>query len=354
MIPTPISRIPVAVLGATGAVGQKFLALLVDHPWFEVAAVAASERSVGMRYGDRVQWREPTSLPAAIAALTIQPAAPPLPAGIVFSALDADIAGSIEQAFAAAGAIVVSNARNHRMDPDIPLIVPEINADHLDLLSRQRANRPWSGAIVANPNCSTAGLALVLGCLHRRWPVDRVFVSTMQAVSGAGYPGVPSLDILDNVIPYIAGEEEKIERETRKILGRLVDGQVHAPELTLSAHANRVPVLDGHTEAVSIGFTEPPGVDAVHEALSDFPDQWGVAELPSSPNPPIVVDPRPDRPQPRLDRTQGQGMSVTVGRIRPCPLLDIRLTLVVHNTVRGAAGLAIQDAELLVARGLIP
>lgn len=343
-------RLPVTVLGATGTVGQKFIRLLADHPWFEVAAVAASERSAGRPYGEVVRWREPVPLPAPIAAMTLAPCAPPLPGVIAFSAVEAELAPQIEQAFARAGVFVVTNTRSHRMEPDVPLVVPEVNADHLSLLAGQRSARGWPGAIVANPNCSTAGLVLALAPLHAAFGVERVFVSTMQAVSGAGYPGVASLDILGNVIPHIGGEEEKIELETRKILGA---AGIDAP-LVVSAHTSRVPTLDGHLEVASIGLRERATPEQAIEVLAAYRGPPLVAGLPSSPATPIEVDPRADRPQTRLDLDRGGGMTVTVGRVRPCPLLDLRLALLSHNTIRGAAGAAIQNAELLVATGLVP
>jgi aspartate-semialdehyde dehydrogenase len=345
------SRLPVAVLGATGTVGQKFVRLLAAHPWFEVAALAASEQSAGRPYGEVVRWRESTPLPDELARLVIARSAPPLPGRIVFSALDADVAGPIEQAFAWAGALVVTNARPHRMDNDVPLVIPEINPGHLALVEAQRSNRGWPGAILANPNCSTAALALALAPLHAAFGIERVFVSTMQAASGAGYPGVPSLDILGNVVPFISGEEEKIERETLKLLGELHDGTVRPAAIAVSAHTNRVPVLDGHLETVSVGFRRRVEVAEAVEALRSFVGPGCVSELPSSPRPAIEVELRPDRPQPRLDLERGGGMAVTVGRVRPCPILDLRLVVLGHNTVRGAAGAAVQIAELLVAEG---
>jgi len=347
------AKIPVSVLGATGTVGQKFVRLLAEHPWFEVAVVAASAASAGKRYGEVVRWREPTPLPERIGALTVRECAPPLPGPIVFSALDAEVAGPIEQAFARAGAYVVTNTRNHRMDADVPLLVPEVNADHLVLVDRQRAARGWSGAILANPNCSTAGLVLALAPLHRAFGLEKLFVSTMQAVSGAGHPGVASLDILGNVIPHIAGEEEKMERESRKILGTLGAAGVEPAGFLLSAHTNRVAVLDGHLETVSVGFSRRVTPDDAIAALREFAPSPCVAELPSSPRPPVEVELRADRPQPRLDLERGRGMAVTVGRVRPCPILDIRLVLLGHNTIRGAAGQAVQIAELLVADGRV-
>jgi len=344
-------RIPVAVLGATGTVGQKFIRLLADHPWFELVAVAASEQSAGRSYGEVVRWRETVPLPQRIADMVVQRCAPPLEARVVFSALDAEVAGDIEQAFARAGAIVVTNARVHRMDPDVPLVVPEVNARHVDLIDAQRRERGWSGAILANPNCSTAALVVALAPLHAAFGLERVFVATMQAASGAGYPGVASLDILGNVVPFIGGEEEKMERETLKILGTLAGDSITPAAVTLTAHCNRVPVLDGHMEVVSAGFRDKPSVAAATQALSRFSGSDVVRSLPSTPNPVIEIEQRPDRPQPRLDIERGGGMAVTVGRLRPCTLLDLRFVVLGHNTIRGAAGAAVQIAELLKAEG---
>jgi aspartate-semialdehyde dehydrogenase len=347
------AKIPVSILGATGTVGQKFVRLLADHPWFEIAAVAASSTSAGNRYGDIVRWRETATLPEKIAGLTVQECTPPLPGPIVFSALDADVAGPIEQAFARAGAYVVTNTRTHRMDADVPLLIPEVNADHLNMVDRQRTSRGWPGAIIANPNCSTAALALALTPLHQAFEIEKLFVSTMQAVSGAGYPGVLSLDILGNVVPFIGGEEEKIERESRKLLGTLGESGITPAAFAVSAHTNRVAVIDGHMETVSVGFRKRVAVDDALTALREFRASPCVAGLPSSPTPPIEVDLRVDRPQPRLDLDRGGGMAVTVGRVRPCPILDLRMVVLGHNTIRGAAGQAVQIAELLVADGRV-
>jgi aspartate-semialdehyde dehydrogenase len=347
------AKIPVSVLGATGTVGQKFVRLLADHPWFEVAAVAASATSAGKRYGEVVRWREAAALPDAIAGLTVGSCEPPLPGPIVFSALDADVAGPIEQAFAAAGAHVVTNTRNHRMDADVPLLIPEANLEHLELVDRQRESRGWPGAILANPNCSTAALVLALAPLHRAFGLEKLFVSTMQAVSGAGYPGVASLDILGNVVPYIGGEEEKMERESRKILGTLGPDGVAPADFAVSAHANRVAAVDGHMMTVSAGFRKRVSPEDAVAVLREFRPSPRVACLPSSPDPPVEVDARPDRPQTRLDLERGGGMAVTVGRVRACPILDLRLVLLGHNTIRGAAGQAVQIAELLVAEGRV-
>ncbi|HWA59559.1 MAG TPA: aspartate-semialdehyde dehydrogenase [Gemmatimonadales bacterium] len=338
------AKIPVTVLGATGTVGQKFVRLLDEHPWFEIASVAASEQSAGRLYGDVVRWREPTPIPSRVAAMTVQRAAPGIPGRIAFSAIEAEIAGEVEQAFARAGAFVVTNTKTHRMDPFVPLLVPEVNPGHLDLIPQQQLERGWSGGIVANPNCSTAGLVVALAPLHNAFGIEKLFVATMQAVSGAGYPGVASLDALGNVIPYIGGEEEKIEKETRKIL----DGT-----FSVSAHTNRVAVIDGHLEVVSVGFGRRVRPQEAIATLESFRAPDEVAALPSTPVRPVEYDPRPDRPQSRLDLDRGNGMTVTVGRVRPCNLLDLRLVLLSHNTVRGAAGAAIQNAELLVQRGMV-
>ncbi|HEU5171711.1 MAG TPA: aspartate-semialdehyde dehydrogenase [Gemmatimonadales bacterium] len=344
-------RVPVAVLGATGTVGQKFVRLLAEHPWFELTALAASDQSAGRPYGDVVRWRETIPLPDRLAGLTIAHCRAPLPARIVFSALDAEVARDIEQEFAKQGALVVTNTRVHRMDPDVPLMIPEINPDHLALVERQRMQRCWPGAILANPNCSAAGLVLALAPLQRAFGVEKVFVATMQAVSGAGYPGVASLDILGNVVPFAGGEEEKMEGETCKILGTLGPDGVQAAPIAISAHANRVAVVDGHFEVVSVGLGRSATPDEAIAVLREFRGPERVRSLPSSPAAPVEVDLRPDRPQSRLDLERGAGMTVTVGRVRPCPILDLRLALLSHNTIRGAAGAAVQIAELLVAEG---
>ena len=345
------AKVPVAVLGATGTVGQKFVRLLADHPWFEISALAASDQSAGRPYGEVVRWREAAPLPERVAGMTISRATPPLAGRIAFSALDADVAQPIEQAFAKCGLWVVTNTRAHRMDADVPLMIPEINAGHVELVERQRTVRGWPGAILANPNCSTAGLVLALAPLQRAFGLEKVFVTTMQSVSGAGYPGVPSLDILGNVVPFIGGEEEKMERESRKILGALKNGTVEAAPFTVSAQCNRVATVEGHVEVVSAGLGRRVTAEEVIGALREFRGPEIVRGLPSSPAAPVEVDLRPDRPQPRLDLERGRGMTVTVGRVRPCPLLDVRFVLLSHNTIRGAAGAAVQIAELLVAEG---
>jgi aspartate-semialdehyde dehydrogenase len=348
----PVSRIPVAVLGATGAVGQTFIRCLADHPWFEVAEVAASERSAGRQYGDVVRWLEGT-LPEAVARQVVRPCDPAaVSAPLAFSALDSGVAGEVEAAFARAGRLVLSNAKNFRMAPDVPLVIPEVNGDHLALLAHQRELRGWSGGIVTNANCAVTVVAMALAPLHAAFGVRQVMVATMQAVSGAGYPGVPSRDILGNVIPYIGDEEPKIEAELPKLLGMLDAGAIVPAAITTSAHANRVPVEHGHTACLSVGFERRPTVAEALEVLHGWRGWAAVQELPSAPQPPLVVRDDPDRPQPRRDAMAGRGMAVTVGRVRPDPLLDLRLVAMGHNTVRGAAGGSILNAELLVAGGL--
>jgi aspartate-semialdehyde dehydrogenase len=343
--------IDVGVLGATGAVGQQFIARLERHPWFTLKWVAASGRSAGRRYGD-LPWRLATPCPDAARELVVDEALPGRGPRLLFSALDCAVAESLEPELAAAGHIVVSNTRSYRMDPTVPLVVPEINPDHLGLLTAQRTAHGWRGAIVTNPNCSTTILALALGALAE-FGLRTVMVSTLQAVSGAGYPGVASLDVLGNVIPFIDGEEPKIECEANKILGRLVNDRVDPHPLIISAQTTRVPVLDGHTELVSISFENPPSDEEIRRALSGFSGRPQREQLPSAPAQPIRLVQERDRPQPRFDIAAGNGMAVTVGRVRPCRVLDWKMVLLGHNTVRGAAGGALLNAELMVAGGLV-
>ncbi len=346
-------RIPVGILGATGTVGQKFITLLEDHPWFETAELAASERSAGRPYEEAVSWKQSTAIPDRVRRLELRPCVPDLKCRVIFSGLDATVAGPIEDSFAQAGYIVLSNSRNHRLDADVPLIIPEINPDHLGLISLQRARRKSRGYIVTNSNCSTMFLALVAGPLHRAFTIEQVMVVTMQAISGAGYPGVPSLDILGNVIPYIGGEEEKMEVETRKILGRFNGEGVDLAGFRVSAQCNRVAVEDGHTESVSLKFSRKTSVEEIGGLLRGFAGLPQELRLPSAPPRPILVTDAPDRPQPRLDAGLARGMAAVVGRIRPCPVLDFKFTVLGHNTIRGAAGASILNAELLKAKGLL-
>ncbi len=344
----------VAILGATGAVGQTFIRLLSGHPWFEIAELVASERSAGQRYRDVVRWQDGDLAPE-VGELTLLPAdAASVRSRIAFSAMDSSVAGPIEEAFAKAGKTVLSNAKNHRMDPDVPLVIPEINADHLRLLAHQRAARGWSGAIVTNANCSATVAAMALAPLHERFGVTRVFVSTMQAISGAGYPGLPSSDILGNVIPFIADEEAKIENELGKLLGELEGDAIRPASFTVSAHTNRVPVEHGHTVCMSIGLEGSPDVKAVRTALDEWTGKPAVRDLPGAKHRPLVLRDEPDRPQPRRDVNTGEGMTVVVGRVREDAILDARLVAVGHNTVRGAAGGSILNAELLLSTGAIP
>ncbi len=344
-------KIPVAILGATGSVGQRFVTLLVNHPWFKIAALTASERSAGRPYGEAVSWMQEQALPSAVAAMEVLPTTVGAsPCRLLFSALDARAADSVEAELAAAGHFVVSNAGSHRMDADVPLVVPEVNAVHLELA----AGQSYSGAIVTNPNCSTIGLVMALKPLADAFGVSEVQVVTLQALSGAGIPGVPSMAIADNLIPYISNEEEKIESETRKILGRLDRGAIEPASITVSAQVNRVAVTDGHTECVSVRLGRPAGLEEVRQALASFTAEPQSLDLPSAPARPIVVRSEPDRPQPRLDRSAGGGMAATVGRLRPCPILDYKFVALSHNTLRGAAGGAVLLAELAVAKGLVP
>ncbi len=350
----PASRIPVAVLGATGAVGQTFIRLLDGHPWFELAEVAASERSAGRRYDDVTRWIEGV-MPKRVGALTVVECHPEkVSSPIVFSALDSGVAGEIEAAFAAAGRLVLSNAKNYRMDPEVPLVIPEVNADHLGLLEAQRTRRGWRGGIVTNANCAATTAAVALAPIHQAFGISKVFITTMQAISGAGYHGVPSLDILGNVIPFIGDEEPKIEREMNKMLGTLQDGHIVEAPFAVSAHANRVPVLNGHMACMSIALERSADVQAVHDALASWRGHPHALGLPSSPERALVVTDAPDRPQTRRDVDAGGGMTVTVGRVRKDPILDVKLVALSHNTVRGAAGGSILNAEVLVAQGAIP
>ena len=342
------------VLGATGLVGQRLVKLLAGHPWFELTEVAASERSSGRSYGEAVRWHLDGPIPEAARSLVVKSLDPSLDCDFVFSALDSSVAGGAEEDFARAGYPVVSNSKNHRMDPDVPLLIPEVNASHLDAIPAQQKNRGYHGGfIVTNPNCSTAGLVLVLKPLADAFGLEKVFAVTLQAVSGAGYPGVASMDIHANVIPFISGEEEKMESEPQKLLGKWDGGRFIDAGLGLSAHCNRVPVLEGHLECISVSLKKIACLKEVREALRNFEISAELRSLPSAIRHPVVVLDGQDRPQPRRDVHAGNGMAAVVGRLRECPLLDIKLTLLSHNLVRGAAGAALLHAELLAARGLL-
>ena len=346
----PDRRTPVAVLGATGAVGQTFIRLLEDHPWFRLAEVAASERSAGRSYADAAKWLGNSAMPSDVGELVVRACDPSeIESRIVFSALDASVAGDVEAAFARAGRMVLSNAKNFRMESDVPLVIPEVNADHLALLEAQRRNRGWTGSIVTNANCASIMAVMPLAPLHAAFGLERIFIATMQAVSGAGYPGVPSLDILGNVVPYIKDEEPKIETEIQKMLGRRIDERIESAAIKISAHANRVPVENGHTVCMSIGFARRANAAEALEVLRAWRGDPKAHGLPSSPERPLVVSDLPDRPQPRRDVEVGNGMTVTVGRVRDDSLFDIKLVAMGHNTIRGAAGASILNAELLVA-----
>jgi aspartate-semialdehyde dehydrogenase len=347
-------KLRAGVLGATGLVGQRIVSLLADHPWFELTDVAASERSSGKTYADAVRWHPDAPIPPAARELVVKGLDPSLACDFVFSALDSSVAGGAEEDFARAGYPVVSNSRNHRMDPDVPLLIPEVNAAHLDAIPLQQKNRGYtSGFIVTNPNCSTAGLVLVLKPLADAFGLEKIFVVTLQAMSGAGYPGVASLDIQGNVVPFISGEEEKMESEPQKLFGKWNGERFVDAGLGISAHCNRVPVIDGHLECVSVSLKKIASLHEVREALRDFEVSSELAALPSALRNPIVVLEDQDRPQPRRDVNAGNGMAAVVGRVRECPLLDVKLTLLSHNLVRGAAGAALLNAELLAARGLL-
>lgn len=345
-------KIPVGVLGATGAVGQKFILLLSRHPWFEIQGLAASDRSAGRIYKDAVTWKQSDEIPDSVRGMEVKTCQTDLGCPIVFSGLDSSVAGEVEENFATSGAWVFSNAKNHRMDPDVPLMIAELNPDHLDMIHVQRKRRGWGGAIVTNGNCSAIVLTLSLGPIHREFGLDQVHVVTMQAISGAGYPGVPSLDILGNVVPFIGGEEDKIENEPRKFLGAWRNGAMEMADFRVSAQANRVPVEEGHTECVSLSLKNKASVEELERCWREYNPLAGM-DLPSAPERPVVLAKASDRPQPRLDVAKLGGMCSIVGRVRPCPILDYKYVVLGHNTIRGAAGASILNAELAVRKGWI-
>lgn len=347
--------IPVAVLGATGSVGQRFVSLLDGHPWFKVVALAASDRSEGRAYAGACRWVLSTPMPAWAREMVLTPAVPSALQGaqIVFSALPADLAMDLEPEFARAGMAVCSNASAFRRDEDVPLLLPEVNADHIQLVRRQRQLRGWNGAILTNPNCTSTGLTVALKALDERFGLKRIFVVSLQALSGAGYPGVPSLDIIDNVIPYIGGEEDKVEWEPRKMLGKFSGECVTLSPAQFSAHTNRVAVVDGHIVCASVELELPASPEEAMRAMSSYQAPGPARGLPSTPHPLIEVRDEADRPQPRLDRLTGDGMTTVVGRVRPDPLFTLKFVILSHNTIRGAAGGSIYNAELLVREGLV-
>lgn len=348
------SQIPVAVLGATGSVGQRFISLLDNHPWFKVVALAASDRSVGQKYSQAARWILDVPMPDYAKDMVIVPASTDsVQAKIVFSALHNEIAKDLEPQFARAGMAVCSNASSFRRDDDVPLLLPEINADHIHLVTQQRKNKNWSGCILTNPNCTSTGLTIALKALDDAFGVKKVFAVSLQALSGAGYPGVASLDIMDNVIPNIKGEEEKVEWEPRKMLGKYNNGKIDLADIRFSAHTNRVAVTDGHLVCASVELTSQADPQTAEAILRDFSAASSARELPSSPRPVIQVRDEADRPQPRLDRLTGNGMTTVVGRIRRDPILDLKFVVLSHNTIRGAAGGSIYNAELLVSENLL-
>ena len=350
---TPQNRIPVGVLGGTGMVGQHFVKFLRNHPWFEVTWVGASDRSAGKKYSDATNWRLDGLMPEAVRKLTVQDSKPGNGAPrLMFSAMDASVATEIERAFAEAGHVVVSNSKNHRMEPDVPLLVPEINAEHLRLIPLQQRNRGWKGQIATNPNCSTIVLTMGLAPFQQ-FGIKSVIVTTMQAISGAGYPGVASMDINANVIPFIGGEEEKMQQETQKILGAFAGDRIEPLAAKVSAHCNRVPVVDGHTVTVSVALEKKPSREEVIRAIQEFQGVPQERKLPSAPAKPVQYMDANDRPQPRRDVERDAGMAVYIGRLRECPVLDYKFIALGHNTVRGAAGAAVLNAELMYSEGLL-
>jgi len=352
---TPTHPLPVAILGATGAVGQRFVELLDGHPWFRVVALTGSDRAIGKPYGEACHWVLPSPMPEWARDIRVVPSDPETArVPLAFSALPTSAAYEAEAAFARSGTAVCSNASAYRQEPDVPLLLPEVNPDHTAIIPFQRYNRPWPGFIVTNANCTITGLTVILKALGDAFGLRQAFVVSMQAVSGAGYPGVPSMDILGNVLPYISGEEEKMEAEPLKMLGRVeADRYVDAP-FKISAQANRVPIIDGHMVCLSIGFENAGRIEAVRQALRTYQAPEISRDLPSAPPVPILLREEPDRPQPRLDRMTGRGMTTVVGRVREDPILDARMVVLSHNTIRGAAGASIYNAELLVNQGFIP
>ena len=350
------SQIPVAVLGATGSVGQRFISLLDNHPWFKVVALAASDRSVGQKYSKAARWVLDVPMPEYASEMEVVPASTDcIDARIVFSALHTEIANELEPQFAKAGAAVCSNASSYRRGEDVPLLLPEINADHIQLVRHQRKAKGWSGCIVTNPNCTSTGLTIALKALDNAFGVKKVFAVSLQALSGAGYPGVPSLDIMDNIIPNVAngGEEEKVEWEPRKMLGKFTDNRIELADIKFSVHTNRVAVIDGHTICASVELTNQASPEEAEAVLREYEAPASASDLPSSPRPVIDIRSEADRPQPRLDRLTGKGMTTVVGRVRRDPILDLKFVVLSHNTIRGAAGASIYNAELLVKEGLL-
>ena len=346
-------KIPVGILAATGAVGQRFVEHLVDHPWFEIAAVTGSSRTAGRPYGEGVNWLLDGDPPQAIAEMIVQPTEPNLDVQVLFSALPTAQARELEAQFAAAGYVVLTNASPYRMDPYVPLLIPEVNPDHSQLIPYQQEANKWPGYIVANANCSTTSIVLPMKVLHEAYGLESAVVVTMQAISGAGYPGVASLDIMDNIVPHIGGEDGKLESEPRKLCGSFKDGRIEMADFVVSAQANRVPVIDGHLGSVSVKLREKVTAEEAIALFQSWRPQEICQELPSMPDPVLVYRPEENRPQPRLDRDAGNGLAWTVGKIRPCPVNDLRFLSITHNTLRGAASGSVLNAELLTLQGFI-
>ena len=348
-------KLRVGILGATGTVGQRFIQLLEDHPQFEVSALAASDRSQGKTFREACSWKLAGDMPEPVKSIMVQACEPPLDCDVVFSSLPSDIARETEEAFAKAGYPVISNSSAFRMDEDVPLLIPEINHDHLRLLETQKQKRGFKngGLIVTNPNCAAVVFAVALAPLHARFGLEAVVVTTMQAISGAGYPGVPSLDITDNLIPFIKGEEEKVETEAQKLLGHFSEGKILYAPFPVSAQVHRVNVIDGHTAAIRFRLKSEPSIEEIKETLASFTSLPQELKLHSAPPKPIIVREEVDRPQPRLDRDAGDGMATTVGRIMRDNVLGYRMVALSHNTLRGAAGAAVLNAELMLAQGYL-
>ncbi|MFN2135035.1 MAG: aspartate-semialdehyde dehydrogenase [Candidatus Promineifilaceae bacterium] len=347
-------KIPVGILAATGAVGQRFIEHLVDHPWFEITSVTGSERTAGRPYAEGVNWLLAGDPPAAIADMIVEPTEPNLDVGVLFSALPTAEARELEPKFAAAGYKVLTNASPFRMDPYVPLLIPEVNPDHSALIPHQQKAYGWPGFIVANANCSTTSIVLPLKVLQQAYGLESAVVVTMQAISGAGYPGVPSLDIMDNIIPHIGGEDGKLESEPRKLCGTyLEEGRIELADFAVSAQANRVPVIDGHLGSVSVKLKQPATPDEAIDLFKNWKPPEICKELPTMPNPVLFYRPEEDRPQPRLDRNAGNGLAWTVGKVRQCPVNDLRFLAIAHNTLRGAASGSVLNAELLMLQGYI-
>jgi aspartate-semialdehyde dehydrogenase len=346
-------KIPVAVLAATGSVGQRFVQLLHEHPWFDVVALTGSDRTIGQKYGETCHWNLPEPMPAWARDMVVVPTTPEAAnAGLVFSALPTDIAKEMEPQFAQAGLKVFSNASAYRTAPDVPILLPEVNPGQIKIIEVQRKQHGWPGYIITNSNCTATGMTVALKALQDAFGLSLVFAVSMQALSGAGYPGVPSMDIIDNVIPYIGSEEEKVEWEPRKMLGQAGETEIELADFAITAHTNRVAVSDGHTVCLSVELRQRTDIKRVLKALREYQAPPESADLPSAPKPVIVVRDEPNRPQPRLDRLEGKGMATVVGRVRSDPIFDVKMVVLSHNTVRGAAGGSIYNAELMVSQGM--